>query len=93
MSEFNKVTREEYLAFINGYQNKLEFDCTGICEPPLESYNDFSGGKIWPYSMVAKASRNWLGPNGEIDSSNPGKFWSYYIKKSHSQRLDSNEPL
>jgi len=26
-----------------------------MCEPPLLSYNDFSNGKEWPKSMVAKA--------------------------------------
>lgn len=78
-SKFIEVSREEYLAFIRNYPNKLVFDCTSICEPPLGSYNDFSHNKVWPESMVAKEVRDWIGPNGESDNSKQGKFWSYYI--------------
>lgn len=50
-----KVTEEEFLKFITEYpKSKLEFDCFGACDPPLMSYNDFSDGKVWPESMVAK---------------------------------------
>lgn len=79
MAQFKEVSRDEYLAFIRTWPNKLEFDCTGICEPPLGSYNDFSGGKVWPESMVAKEVRDWMGPGGETDNSMPGKFWRYYV--------------
>jgi len=79
MRKFNEVTRNEYLAHIRAWPNKLEFDCTGICEPPLGSYNDFTDGKVWPDSIVAKEIRDWIGPNGEVDKSLPGKFWRYYI--------------
>ena len=86
MNKFKKVTREEYFAFIRDYPNKLVFDCTGICEPPMGSYNDFTDGKKWPESIVAKEMRDWMGPNGEIDNSNPGKFWCYYIRVAESER-------
>jgi hypothetical protein len=79
MNNFIEVTRDEYLEFIRNYPNKLEFDCIGMCEPPLGSYNDFSDGKVWPESMVAKEVRDWRGQGGEIDNSRPGKFWRYYI--------------
>lgn len=80
--DFIEVTREEYLAFIREYPRKLEFDCIGICEPPLGSYNDFSDGKVWPESMVAKEYRDWMGDDGEEDFSMPGKFWRYYIQQA-----------
>ena len=37
MKDFSQVTREEYLVFIKTYPGKLEFDCTAVCEPPLET--------------------------------------------------------
>ena len=77
--EYKKVTREDYLAFVSNYPNELEFDCTGICEPPMGSYNDFTGGLVWPESIVAKEFREWLTPNGEHDRSWPGKYWTYYV--------------
>jgi len=79
-SLFRQVDRDEYFTFIDRYPCKLSFDCTGIVEPPMGSYNDFSKGDIWPRSIVAKESRDWVGPNGETDNSCPGKFWRYYIK-------------
>ena len=77
--KFIEVTHDEYVAFIKNWPNKLEFNCAGIFEPPLGSYNDFSNGKVWPESIVAKEVREWLGPNNIKDFSEPGKFWRYYI--------------
>lgn len=51
---FRKVTKEEYTDFIKSYPNKLDWDVSGISEPPMGFYNDFSGGKVWPESMIAK---------------------------------------
>lgn len=79
MHKFKGVSREEYLEFIASWPNKLWFDCTGVCEPPLGSYNDFSGGKVWPDSIVAKEVRCWMSDNGVIDNALPGKFWRYYV--------------
>jgi hypothetical protein len=55
-SVWKSVTKEEFEAFIKAYPKPLKYDVTGICEPPLASYNDFSDGKVWPESMVAKIS-------------------------------------
>ncbi len=52
------VSKSEFNDFLIRYGEKLERDVTGICEPPMLSYNDFSGGKIWPESMVAKVILN-----------------------------------
>jgi hypothetical protein len=52
-----KVTKEEYKAFIEAYPRPLERDITGICDPPLETYNDFTLG-IWPDSSVAFCHRD-----------------------------------
>jgi hypothetical protein len=78
--QFREVSREECLAFIKAYPRKLEFDCTGICEPPVGTYNDFAIAPEWPGSIVAKESRSWLGPGGAVDNASPGKFWKYYIR-------------
>ena len=49
-----KVSKEDFDHYINAYPRQLEKDVTGICEPPLLTYNDFSGGRKWPESIVAK---------------------------------------
>ena len=59
-TNWKKVEKAEFDAFIAGYPLKLEKDVTGICDPPMRSYNDFSDGKIWPESMVAKVTLNTM---------------------------------
>ena len=76
-----QVSRQEYIRFIKNYPRDLDFDCTGIFEPPLGTYNDFSNEKVWPESIVAKEIRDWMGDNGERDFDIPGKFWKYFIKE------------
>jgi len=53
-SRFKKVSKKEYEAFISSYPNELDRNVVLFCEPPMENYNDFTDGKIWPESMVAK---------------------------------------
>lgn len=55
---FKKVTKEQFDLFVQIYPEKLDYHVTHICEPPLGSYNDFSVGKKWPDSMVAKIVLN-----------------------------------
>ena len=78
--KFKKVSRDEYKKFVEEYSQRipLSFDVARMFEPPLESYNDFSDGDIWPYSIVAKCIRDWLSPNGKKESY-PMEFWQYYI--------------
>ena len=51
--KFDKVTKKEFKDFVSNYPNKLDWDVTTICEPPMGNYNDFTKGKVWPESMVA----------------------------------------
>ena len=60
-SKWKQVTKEDFYNFIDSHPTKLGFDTTGICEPPISSYNDFSRGN-WPDSMVAKVYRNDMLP-------------------------------
>ena len=48
-----KVSKQEFLNFIENYPRKLEIDCCGISEPPSITYNDFELANRWPYSIVA----------------------------------------
>lgn len=48
-----KVTKEEFIKFIQSYPRKLKMDVWGACEPPLITYNDFELADRWPYSVVA----------------------------------------
>ena len=49
-----RVTKEAFEEFIKHYPRKLEFNVTGICDPPAISYNDFELANRWPYSVVAR---------------------------------------
>ena len=77
--KYKQVYRDEFVSFIKSWPHNLEWDVTLICDPPLGSYNDFSDGKVWPESIVAKIIMDWMGPNGEEDRSSPGKYWKYLI--------------
>jgi hypothetical protein len=73
MSKWKDVSKEEFAAFVKAYPNALHTDITGICEPPMQSYNDFSDGKTWPESMVARitlntAMKGFPGYRGEPDA-------------------------
>ncbi len=48
-----RVTHVEFYLFIKNYPNKLEADRVNFCEPATIQYNDFSGGEVWPKSVVA----------------------------------------
>lgn len=52
--KYKEVSKKELLEFVKKYPRKLEIDVTGICEPPLLTYNDFKLANRWPYSVVAK---------------------------------------
>ena len=78
-NKFKKVDKKEFDVFVKNYPNPLGWDVAGMFEPPVGSYNDFSNGKIWPESVVAKVSMEWMGPNDEIDREGHHRFWEYYI--------------
>ena len=48
-----KVSKQEFLNFIENYPRKLEIDYCGISEPPSITYNDFELANRWPYSIIA----------------------------------------
>ena len=76
MSVFKKVEEKEYKEFINNYPNKLDWDVIQFCEPPMGNYNDFTSGKVWPDSIVAKVK---LYDGSEYHSF---KSKEYYIRDS-----------
>lgn len=55
---FKQVTRQECIDFVKNYPVRLEQDVAGMFEPPLRTFNDFSDGKVWPESIVAKVVLN-----------------------------------
>ena len=55
---WKQVTKAKLDTFVSAYPSALRIDVTGICEPPIKSYNDFSDGKVWPESVVAKVVLN-----------------------------------
>lgn len=58
-----KVTKQEFIDFINAYPRKLERDIFGAFEPPAVSYNDFELANRWPYSIVASTMLYSNDPN------------------------------
>lgn len=64
------VPREAFLKFVSEYRPKLVYDVCGIFDPPIGSYNDFSGGKAWPDSVVCYIS---LGGMSHVD--NPYEYF------------------
>lgn len=75
MVGFKVVSKEEFQNFVKNYPNVLDWNVTGICEPPLGSHNDFTLGN-WPESMVTKVI---LMDGSEYYG---GKTNEYYIKES-----------
>ena len=61
------VSKERFYKFVDGYKTNLVYDCCAIFDPPIGSYNDFSGGKVWPESVVCYIS---LGKDSSIDTRN-----------------------
>jgi len=75
MKGYRQVPKEEFYIFIRNYSKKLEWDCYGVYEPPLGSYNDFSDGKKWPESIVGVVQM--------YDLECHGKDKEYYIKSTY----------
>jgi hypothetical protein len=55
---FTKVSEPQFRTFIERYDHKLTHNTLTICDPPHSEYHDFSGGKVWPESVVAYIVRN-----------------------------------
>jgi len=53
-SAWVEVSKADFNQHISDYPKPLEKDIARMCEPPMLTYNDFSNGKVWPQSIVAK---------------------------------------
>lgn len=80
-----KVSKEEFQTFLDNYPRKLTYDCTGICEPPAISYNDFELANRWPYSVVANTWAYSDDPDDYYYSSNP----EFYIVENYEEVFNS----
>ena len=59
-----KVSKQEFLKFIENYPRKLVIDCCGISDPPNITYNDFELANRWPYSIIASTYAYEDNPDG-----------------------------
>ena len=75
--QWKEVSEEEFKLYVKNYPRKLEYDWTGISDPPLCSYNDFTISNRWPYSMVAK-----------FFPMEPGDYYGWDAKTSYYIRED-----
>lgn len=48
-----RVSKDEFMKFLESYPRKLRRDVYGACDPPSVTYNDFELADRWPYSIVA----------------------------------------
>jgi hypothetical protein len=67
-----EVTKDEFVDFVKKYPNKLDWDVAHMVDPPMGSYNDFSDGKKWPESMIAKVK---LRTKIMSDNDNKNDYW------------------
>lgn len=72
--KWTSVSRIEFRSFVSRYKPKLVYDVCGIFDPPIGSYNDFSGGKAWPDSVICYIS---LGGKGDSTES-----YEYFILRA-----------
>lgn len=76
-----QVTKEGLFAFIKSYPRRLSYDMQRVGDPPMGNYYDFSLGKEpGPRSLVAQTVYQWIGPNGEMDGGDNGRFYEYWIR-------------
>jgi hypothetical protein len=43
-----EVTKEDFIEFVLNYPTGLDVNISHISEPPIETYNDFSEGRVFP---------------------------------------------
>jgi len=70
---FKDVSEQELDEFVKNYPRPLERDAFFAYEPPLITWNDFSDGKVWPESVVAKS---WDGKHRISERAAPSEFES-----------------
>jgi hypothetical protein len=81
------VTKEQHAAFIAAYPRSLTTDVSAICEPPQRTWYDFNAENADARNAyVAAETRHWLGPDGEVDETNHGRFWTYAINARPKHR-------
>ena len=64
--KFKRVTKEEFIKFLESYPRRLERDVCGICDPPVVSYNDWELANKRPYSIIASTM---------LYSEDPNDYW------------------
>ena len=82
-----KVSKKEFLNFIENYPRKLEIDCCGISEPPNITYNDFELANRWPYSIVASTFAYEDNPNDYFYA--PEDKRDYFIITNYEELFES----
>ena len=91
-----KVTKQEFIDFINSYPRKLERDVFGACDPPSVTYNDFELANRWPYSVIAstmlysdKPDDYWYAPEEERTYNIMINYQEVFLSKTGNQVEDN----
>jgi len=85
-TEWKQVSKAECLAYVNALDpgRQFKYDVYTISEPPVGTWNDFTEGKVWPDSIVAKVKLY----DGSVY--HDGKQHEYYIPRPERKRDDTN---
>ena len=82
-----KVSKQEFLNFIQNYPRKLAADWSGISDPPIITYNDFKLANRWPYSIVASTFAYDDNPDGYFYE--PEEKRDYFIVTNYEELFSS----
>ena len=89
MNDLVRVSKDEFVKFLENYPRKLVVDACGLSDPPLVTYNDFSDGRKWgqdPDSVVAKTFAYSDDPNDYFYE--PPEKREYMILKGADYEVD-----
>lgn len=78
-----KVSKEEFVKFLENYPRPLRRDVFAACDPPAISYNDFELADRWLYSIVASTHYYDDDPKGHYYE--PEEKRSYIIMVNYEE--------
>ncbi len=85
--QFIKVTKKEFIKYLNSFPRPLKRDVFGAYEPPSVTYNDFELADRYPYSVVASTFLYDDDPNGYYYT--PEENRVYRIMINYKEVFDS----
>ena len=82
--KWKEVSKEEFDKFRTDYPVRLEFDVCHMVDPPVATWNDFSGDTKWPESVAAQCVEDYDPTTGKPE---PRKYYLLRISKNELQKV------